>query len=117
MTLLEKQFLFSQLLARFIWELADKGYGVTLGESWRPPETAALYAKEGRGISDSLHCLRLAQDLNLFKGTQLLTSLQDYWPAGLIWESYKTGDCITVWGGRFSKPDADHFSVFHDGIQ
>lgn len=117
MTLLAKQFLFSQLIARFIWELADKGYGVTLGESWRPPETAKLYAQEGRGISDSLHCLRLAQDLNLFKETRLLSSLEEYWPAGLIWESYKTAAYTTVWGGRFERPDADHFSILHQGVE
>ncbi len=95
----------------------DRGYGVSLGESWRPPEMAQIYAKEGRGILDSLHCQRLAQDLNLFRGGREMKSTGDYDEAGRLWESYSCPSYTTCWGGRFVKPDADHFSITHDGVR
>lgn len=117
MTLLEKQQAFSVLFARFIWELTDKGYSVTFGEAYRPPETALMYSKEGKGINNSLHCLRLAVDLNLFRGTTLLSSVDDYMWAGKRWESYSCGEYECIWGGSFLKPDSDHFSISHQGVE
>lgn len=116
MSLLEKQFLFTQLVARFVWELRDLGYHVTLGEAYRTPEQAAMNAAKGTGIAMSLHVQRLAIDLNLFRDEVFLQSLQDYEPAGKLWESYSTKDYECAWGGRFKTlPDADHFSISYEG--
>lgn len=115
MNLIAKQKLFSQLLARLLWELRDKGYDITMGECYRPAETAKMYAKEGKGIVNSLHCMRLAADLNIFKNGMLLTRKEEYEEAGKIWESYATIEYETVWGGRFN--DSDHFSIEHNGIK
>lgn len=117
MSLNEKQFLFSELVARFIWELRDVGFEVTLGEAYRPQEMADIYAKTGAGIINSLHTLRLAIDLNLFKNGKFLTSKEDYEMAGELWESYSTQDTICTWGGRFLRPDADHFSLAYGGTK
>ena len=66
MTLGEQQRLFAELTGRFITAVYQRGYHLSFGEAWRPPETAALYAQQGRGIANSLHGLRLAIDWNLF---------------------------------------------------
>jgi len=117
--LLHKQFIFAQLSARLILYAWQQGYKVTLGEAWRSPETAQLYAKEHKGIADSLHCSRLALDLNLFKNDALLTQSQDYLFLGDFWESLsdESEGIKCIWGGRFKTLDCDHFSIEHNGIQ
>ena len=118
MTLLEKQFLFSKLISKFILELGDSGYGVTLGEAHRSDETAAIYAAKGKGILKSVHRIRLAFDLNLFKDGIYLTRTESYLEAGELWESYSTEEIKCCWGGRFmSLQDGNHFSIEHDGTR
>ncbi len=117
MTLIEKQQKFVELISKFELELISQGYGITDGEAWRSPETCELYAKEGRGISKSLHTLRLARDINLFKDGMLLNTFRDYMPAGLLWESYSTQDYVCAWGGRFLRQDVYHFSLAHNGVR
>lgn len=116
--LFEKQIQFSRLVARFINDLNDMGYEVTLGEAWRSPETCELYAKEGKGISDSLHSKRLAIDLCLFWQDIYLSETSDYLRAGQLWESYSISQSLCCsWGGRFSHPDGNHFSVEYQGVR
>lgn len=115
MTLFEKQKAFSRLVARFINDLTAEGYEITFGETWRPPETAKLYSVQGKGIANSLHLIRLAIDLNLFKDGKYLTDTEQYAVAGRIWESYSTDTCECSWGGHFG--DGDHFSITHGGIK
>jgi hypothetical protein len=76
---------------------------------------ADIYAKEGKGIRNSLHTMRLAVDLNLFKAGEFLTEKDAYGPAGEFWESLSTDDFECCWGGRFN--DSDHFSISHGGIK
>ena len=111
-TLGEKQRDFPVMLAALVtWAYAN-GYELTLGEAWRTPEQAALNASKGIGIANSLHCERLAIDLNLFRNGEFLTRLEDYLPLGEKWESLGGS-----WGGRFTSPDADHFSLEHNGVR
>lgn len=93
------------------------GYEVTLGEAWRPPETAKLYAQPGGvvGIKNSLHTERLAMDLNLFMDGRFLTKTEEYEEAGMIWENFSTDRYKCVWGGHFQ--DGNHFSLSHNGIR
>lgn len=114
LTLGEQQRLFTHLLAQFLCWASDRGYEVSLGEAWRPPETAALYAQQGRGIANSLHCQRLAVDLNIFRGEVLLTTADELRPLGLQWQTY---DSRCAWGGTFTKPDCDHFSMEWEGVR
>lgn len=86
----------------------DHGYELTFGEAWRTPEMAALYAKQGKGISRSLHMDRLAIDLNLFKDGKFLTDTEDHRPLGEYWESIGG-----TWGGRFK--DGNHYSLAYGG--
>lgn len=115
MTLLEKQELHVRLVAKLIQWATDHGYGLTWGETWRPPEMAAIYAAQHKGIKNSLHTQRLAVDLNLFKNGTFLTTVKDYESIGLYWEGLSGPDWQCTWGGRFG--DADHFSIEHEGIK
>lgn len=115
MTLIEKQQKFTYLISKFNLALIDQGYGVSLGEGWRSPETCELYAKDGRGISNSLHIDRLAIDLILRKDGVLIKTYYDYLPAGLLWEAASTQDYVCAWGGRFLRQDVYHFSLAHNG--
>lgn len=113
MTLREKQHAFARLVAALIQRADLCGYEVTLGEAYRSKEEAERLAKLGKGIKNSLHTLRLAIDLNLFKDGKYLTSTEDYRELGEWWESLSTDELICVWGGRFG--DGNHFSVMHGG--
>jgi hypothetical protein len=112
MTLGEKQRLFTRLSAHLVLKAYGLGYECTWGEAWRSPETAAAYAADGRGIANSLHISRLAVDINLFRDGVYLTDSDDYQPLGLWWESLHP---LCRWGGRFQKPDGNHFSLSHEG--
>jgi hypothetical protein len=116
LSLADKQKVFSTLVARLILHtVGTAGVSVTLGEAWRTKEQAELYAKEGNGIVNSLHCLRLAIDLNLFRDGKLLVTTDDYRSMGEFWESLSTADYSCSWGGRFG--DADHFAIAHQGVR
>lgn len=111
--LLEKQFLFTRLTAKLLEFIHASGLECTFGETWRTPEQAALNAKKGIGIANSLHIARLAIDLNLFtKSGKWLTTFKDHEPIGLWWEQQND---LCAWGGKFSKPDPGHFSIMHEG--
>jgi hypothetical protein len=111
------QNLFSSMVCRLIEKAQADGYWVTLGEAYRPPAVASLYASEGIGIADSNHSCRLAIDLNLFQGGAYLTSVEAYRPLGEYWKSLSGPDVTCVWGGDFHEmPDADHFSFAYDGV-
>lgn len=114
MTLRRKQEKFAYLVADLILHALRFGFTVTLGEVYRPPETAKLYAEQGKGIAGSLHCDRLAIDLNLFRDGKLLTTTDGHRQLGEWWEQAGIEHGIkTSWGGRFG--DGGHYSVAHNG--
>jgi hypothetical protein len=106
---------FLPFVAKLIeWAYAN-GYELTAGELYRTPEQAALDAQHGSGIANSLHILRLAIDVNLFKDGVYLTDTTQYKPLGDFWKSLDP-DC--AWGGDFqSRPDGNHFSLSWGGIK
>lgn len=114
MILEDQQQRFVPLVAKLIEFAYAQGYALTFGEAFRTPEQAQWNAAHGKGIVNSLHCDRLAIDFNLFKDGVLLTDAESYRPLGEYW---KTLDPDCRWGGDFSKPDADHFSLTWEGIQ
>jgi hypothetical protein len=114
--LIEKQKTFARLIARLIEEAYARGYEVTLGEAYRPPEVARFYAERagaGAAIPESLHSERLAVDLNLFRNGRYLRLTDEYRELGELWESYSTARYQCAWGGRFN--DGNHFSIAHGG--
>jgi uncharacterized protein YcbK (DUF882 family) len=112
MTLGEKQRDFTLLVAELIRWTYEQGFELTFGEAYRTPEQAALNAKTGAGIANSLHTKRLAIDMNLFIDGIYQTQTEAYRPLGEKWEAMGGS-----WGGRFSKPDGNHFSLEHEGVR
>ena len=113
MTLLQKQFEFAKLVPRLIDEAYRMGFTVTLGECYRSKEEAARLAKLGKGIKNSLHTIRLAIDLNLFRDGKYLTETEAHRALGTWWELQSAGkDYVTVWGGHFG--DGNHYSIMHE---
>ena len=104
--------MFTRLVGKLIEYAYRIGYELTFGDAYRSPEQAKLNAASGKGIVNSLHCERLAIDLNLFIGGEYKTQTEDYRVLGEFWESLGP-DC--AWGGRFSRPDGNHFSIRHGG--
>jgi hypothetical protein len=115
---LDKQILFSRLLPQLLDYVQVLGLDVVIGEVYRPPETAKLYASQGRGSKTSLHCDKLAADLMLFakdgSGTmQYLTGWHGYTELGQYWKKLHS-DC--AWGGDFvNLKDYGHFSLSYEG--
>ena len=109
MTLRTRQVVFAKLLPRLIDKAFELGFEVTLGDAYRDPRLhGAVGVKLGYGHSKSCHKLRLAIDLNLFKGGKFLETTEDHRPLGEWWESVGG-----TWGGRFN--DANHYSFEWEG--
>jgi hypothetical protein len=115
--LLRLQFLFARLLPRLLDYVRVLGLQASVGECYRPPETAKLYASQGRGSSNSLHTLKLAVDLQLFVlgndgNYEYMKGRVGYEPLGEYWEKLSIS---CAWGGRFAHADFNHFSVGFEG--
>ena len=113
MTLGEKQELFMKLLPRLIDKAHELGFKVRGGDLFRDPRLhGAVGEKKGYGHSKSCHKIKLAIDLNLFKGSKFLSATVDHEELGMWWE-VQHPDCR--WGGRFK--DGNHYSITHEGMQ
>jgi hypothetical protein len=110
MNLGQKQQLFAKYVQKMILFVFENDMGCTLGEAYRTPEQAAIYAQQGKGIKDSLHCQRLAIDINLFdKCGAYLTDSADYKSVGAYWKSL---DPACEWGGDWGPtPEHPHQNV------
>jgi hypothetical protein len=99
MSMIRQQTLFSKNVAKLIQHILTNDYYLSLGEAYRTPEQAEIYAKQGKGIKNSLHIKRLAIDINLFdKSGKYLIESKYYEPFGKFWESL---DPNNRWGGNF----------------
>ena len=121
MTLGDKQRLFAKLMGEFIVWCYAQDYEITFGEFERPGWVADIYAEQGKGIRNTLHRLRLAGDINLFTDLSLESDeniyqkdSEAYRPLGEKWKSMNP---LCRWGGDFSKPDGNHFSIEHEGVR
>lgn len=114
MTTRQQQSEFVRLVAKLIEFAYANGMELTFGEAWRTPEQAALNAKKGSGISNSLHIERLAIDINLFVGGVFVDSSAGHTRLGEYWESLHPR---CRWGGRFKRPDGNHYSYSPDGVR
>lgn len=112
MKLSQKQQLFTIMIGKLILWAESKGYGLTFGEAYRTEAQAEQYARDGKGIANSLHCSRLAVDFNLFVNGVYQDKSEAYTPLGEYWESLGGS-----WGGRFARADGNHFSLSHNGVR
>ena len=106
------QALFARNIGKLINYIFAHGYQCTFGEAFRTKEQALIDAKTCKGIKNSLHCYRLAVDINLFQGGIYDSKSESYEQIGIYWESLNPKN---RWGGRFkSRPDGNHFE-YHPG--
>lgn len=110
MSLVNQQAEFALNVSKLINYIFENEHRCTFGEAWRSVEQAAIYAKAGKGIKNSLHCSRMAIDLNLFNmNGNYLTKFSDYEKFGVYWEGLHH---MNRWGGRFKKlVDCVHFQM------
>lgn len=113
LTLGQKQRLFTKLVAQLIQYAYAQGYELTLGDAYRDPRVHGdVGVKKSYSSANSVHKQRLAIDLNLFKGGVYQTSTEAHKPLGEYWKSLHP-ECR--WGGDFSTPDGNHYSMAHEG--
>lgn len=145
MTLGETQRLFSRLVPRLLDQAHALGFEAALGECFRLDEQAIIHALgepgrhqlaryierawpdladalrnngEGRGIKNSVHTLKLALDLLLFRDIDsdgdldYLTTTEAHRPLGEWWELQHP---LCRWGGRFG--DGNHYSLEYNGVK
>jgi hypothetical protein len=93
-----KQELFAELYCEHILWLYDEGYKVRMGD---------VFAHDGHKV-DSLHYLKLAGDINLFKDGKFITSTVGHKFSGDKWE---TRHPLCRWGGRYN--DGNHYEIRH----
>lgn len=96
----QKQELFGILYGYHLVWLYENGYRTRLGD---------VHATDGHK-KDSLHYLKLAADVNLFKDGDYITSTKGHQKSGEKWESYHP---LCRWGGRYN--DGNHYEVMHGG--
>lgn len=109
MKLWQKQSIFAQNVALLLQYIDSEGYYVTFGEAFRTAEQAKINEQKGIGIANSLHCKRLAVDLNLINNEGIyLPDSEDYLKFGVYWE---TLDPLNRWGGKFKRSDGNHFEM------
>jgi len=101
-TLRQKQSRFVRMVGLLIDYAYLQGFELTFGDA---------YALTGHK-ENSLHGKRLAIDLNLFRNGEYLTTTEAHLPLGEFWE--RIGG---TWGGRFSTPDGNHYSLEHEGVR
>ncbi len=93
------QHAFSVAFSQLILFAQDLGYTVSIGECYRPERLG------------SLHALRLACDLHLFKDRRYLRGTEDYRHLGAWWIRYGHNYGIPLeWGGSGDRADGNHFS-------
>lgn len=114
MKLSEKQRLFVLNIGKLIVWAYGQGYELTFGEAQRSQAQAVANAATGAGISNSLHLIRLAIDLNLFVQGQYVIDSESHKPLGAYWKTLHPLNC---WGGDFKKKDGNHYSMQHEGMK
>lgn len=110
-TLGKKQELFSFLLAMLLMKAYARGFRVRMGD---------VFDSDGDGghMTGSVHELKLAADLNLFRAGKYLTRSEDHTELGDYWKKLHP---LCRWGGDFKdakgkpRPDGNHYSLTHAG--
>lgn len=115
MKLSEKRILFSQLISKLVLWAAENGYDLAYDQVKRSQAEATANAASGKGISNSLHLVGLAADLNLYINGVYQETTEAH---KIIGEKWKSMHSLARWGGDFkSRPDGNHYSLEHNGVK
>lgn len=126
--LLDRQFLFTKMLAKFVLEVYSRGHACKLRETgllWNRKATSKERFQDAvhstpRSKYGGLHYMQLATDVDLFvwqgdSGRWKYVTSTDHpaWQSlGEYWESL---DDLCRWGGRFQHKDGNHISMTYRG--
>lgn len=110
--LIAKQQQFARMLGDLLTWAPVHGFDVTVGEVERSASEAQANAEAGSGVVHSLHIIRLAVDLHLYIDGIYQTDSKAYLALGQYWEALGGS-----WGGRFARPDGNHFSLSYNGVR
>lgn len=99
MTLGQQQEAFARDVEALLMFAHSTGFGVRIGEAWRPPEMQRIYVETGRSKTmKSRHLDKLAIDLHFTRNGQLCypEAIGRFWEAlspensaGMFWQSFK----------------------------
>ena len=104
--LIDKQHMHSLRLAKLIIYADSLGYQISGGD-WTVGEDDKVHRP------NSLHRLRLATDINLFRHGTYLMDTESHRPLGEYWETMGG-----AWGGNFkNNPDGNHYSTPSKGFK
>ena len=113
-TLGQKQRLFVRLQTEWLAWAHEQGYEFTTGDGHRNKKAFGKMGEKGPyGHRNSCHKLKLAHDWNLFINGVYQTTTEAHRPLGEKWESMHE---LCRWGGRFRRPDGNHYSITHGGF-
>lgn len=112
LTLGQMQRIHVQLVSELIAFTYAQGYQLSWGEAFRTAQQAQWDAAHGTGIVNSVHCDRLAVDLQLFKDGVYLTDPAAYKFMADYWQSLHP---LCRAGYYFKTVDADHFGMEYLG--
>ena len=108
-----KQARFTYKIAQLIiWAKETHNIDLIGAELFRTKEQAEIYAASGKGILNSVHRLKMALDMYVFKDGKIIWDGPEY---KLIGDKWKTMDPDARWGGDMKRRDVYHYSFFHKG--
>lgn len=119
-----RQRFFTWAVSKLIEHAYSHGYALTVGDAYRDPRVFGAFGETKKGsysAKRSVHKVRLAIDLNLFKQYdggkwKYLTSSESHKPLGAFWvELGKANAAPLRWGGDFG--DGNHYSLEYDGAR
>jgi len=118
MSLSDKRCLFTRLLCTLILRMSMRGISLAFGEGYVALTDAADGDHDGPHKRGGAHYTGIGMDLIMYRtsdgreGPITDGSDSEWLRVGQEWERM---DSLCRWGGRFSPPDANHFSLLHDG--
>lgn len=105
----DKRIRFSIGLSKLVlWGNSHEGWQVVLGQDYDEADPK----ERRRHRKGSLHYLGLANDLVLYVDGVYQEKTEAYKELADQWKTYDTEFC---WGGDFSSPDGNHFSIAFGG--
>jgi peptidoglycan L-alanyl-D-glutamate endopeptidase CwlK len=110
---------FSANLSALINAIHVSGMTCSMGECYRTSEQQEIYIKQGKSkTNNSMHCLRLAVDINIFINGQLIAEAEKLAALGKYWRDLHPQN---RWGGDWNKngntKDEKFVDFFHFEMQ